>query len=316
MLHNINLKKFTKYVFILILLTFNAYGGAMENKNISLDKDKIIEVSIGNKVYKPTLNQEKGILKVLKMPEDEKILRMKSIEIGESELPLVADFMKKYLLSTMYESGGIGIAAVQVGAPIRAFIVDIAKTKIINKDDSDQLDVRLFLRGKLEKGKSVIMNETYVEYADNKFIQKNKITRKVPKIKEENGKKQLIGIEEEVIKDNNTSPDLIIERKPYFFLNPKIKLHHNNEIVLPEGCLSVPMESIFKEYNGNSNVKRPEGIEIEYINENLEKEIMKIDGSKDDYWKWFSRCAQHENDHLDGVLFVDRLEKVSNDING
>ena len=129
--------------------------------------------------------------------------------------------------------------------PIRAFIVDIAKTKIINKDDSDKLDLRLFLRGKLEKGESVIMNETYVEYADNKFIQKNKITRKVPKIKEENRKKQLIGIEEEVVKDNN-SPDLVIERKPYFFLNPKIKLNHNNEIVLPEGCLSVPMNPYLK----------------------------------------------------------------------
>ena len=59
MLYNMNLKNFTKHVFILILLTFNAYGGEMENKNISLDKDKIIEVSIGDKVYKPILNQEK-----------------------------------------------------------------------------------------------------------------------------------------------------------------------------------------------------------------------------------------------------------------
>ena len=42
MLYNMNLKNFTKHVFILILLTFNAYGGEMENKNISLDKDKII----------------------------------------------------------------------------------------------------------------------------------------------------------------------------------------------------------------------------------------------------------------------------------
>ena len=50
----------------------------------------------------------------MKIPEDEKILRMNFIEIGE--LPLVADFMKKYLLPTMYESGGIGIAAIQVGA--------------------------------------------------------------------------------------------------------------------------------------------------------------------------------------------------------
>ena len=315
MLYNINLKKFTKYIAVSILFTFNAFGGEMENNNISVGKDKLIQVSIGDKVYQPTLNKEKGILNVLKIPEDEGTLRMKSIKINKPELHLVAEFMKKDLLPTMYESGGIGIAAIQVGVPVRAFIVDIAKTKVINENDSDKLDVRLFLKGKLEKGESVIINETYVEYIDNKLVQKSKIIKKIPKIKEENGERQLIGVEEEIVKDNNASPDLIIERKPYFFLNPKIRLNRNKEIILPEGCLSVPMESIFKEYSGNSDVKRPINIELEYVDENLEKKIMQVQGWTDDYWKWFSRCAQHENDHLDGVLFIDRLEKVKNTIN-
>jgi len=34
---------------------------------------------------------------------------------------------------------------------------------------------------------------------------------------------------------------------------------------------------------------------------------MKVDGSISEYWKWFSRCIQHENDHLNGILYVDRL---------
>ncbi|MFK7973612.1 MAG: peptide deformylase [Rickettsiaceae bacterium] len=32
-----------------------------------------------------------------------------------------------------------------------------------------------------------------------------------------------------------------------------------------------------------------------------------IDGNKSDYWKWFSRCAQHEFDHTEGILFTDKL---------
>ena len=33
-----------------------------------------------------------------------------------------------------------------------------------------------------------------------------------------------------------------------------------------------------------------------------------------EYWKWFSRCAQHEYDHTEGILFIDALE-LSNSLN-
>ena len=81
---------FTKYVIILTLFIINSFGGEMENNNISLDQDKILQVNIGGQVFKPTLYKAKGTLRVLKIPEDEKILRMKSVEINESELPIVA----------------------------------------------------------------------------------------------------------------------------------------------------------------------------------------------------------------------------------
>ena len=275
---------------------------------ISLDKDKIIEVSIGNKVYKPTLNQEKGTLKVLKIPEDEKILRMKSIEIGDSELPLVVEFMEKHLLSTMYGFSGVGVGAMQVGAPIRAFIVDIPKSKITSANEFIDFGDSSYLTSRLENGDSVIIEEVYFVSINNKLVQKSKIIKKFPRIKEVNGKKQLIGIEEEVINDNNASPDLIIERKPYFFLNPKIKMDLTSKIILSEGTPSVPMEIIDKKYNGNTNVKRPCNIELEYFNEKLERKVMKIQGDRHDYWKWFSRCAQHEYDYLEGMLFIDRIK--------
>ena len=235
--------------------------------SIYLDKDKILQVSIGSKVLKPILNKKTGTLNILKIPEDEKTLRMKSIEIGDSELPLVAEFMKKHLLPTMYGFGGVGIGAMQVGAPIRAFIVDIPKSKITTTNEFIDFGDTSYLTSRLENGDSVIIKEVYFAFINNKLVQKSKIIKKMPKIKEENGKKQLIGVEEEIVKDNDASPDLIIERKPYFFLNPKIKIDFTKKIVLSEGTPSVPMEIIDKKYNGNSNVKRPCDIEVEYLTE-------------------------------------------------
>ena len=75
--YNMNLKNFTKHVFISIILIFHAYGGEMQNNNISLDNDKIIEVSIGNKVYKPTFDQEKGILNVIEQTRKQKDIMTK-----------------------------------------------------------------------------------------------------------------------------------------------------------------------------------------------------------------------------------------------
>ena len=45
----------------------------------------------------------------------------------------------------------------------------------------------------------------------------------------------------------------------------------------------MPIEIIDKKCNGNTNVKRPCNIELEFINEKLEKKIMKIQGDKHDY---------------------------------
>ena len=89
---------------------------------------------------------------------------------------------------------------------------------------------------------------------------------------------------------------MIIERKPYFFLNPKIN-DLTSRIILSEGTPSVPMEIIDKKYNGSTNVKRACNIELEYLNEKLERKVMKIQGDRHDYWKC-QRCAQHEYDYL------------------
>ena len=62
-----------------------------------------------------------------------------------------------------------------------------------------------------------------------------------------------------------------------------------------EGCLSVP--GIY------ADVRRPARIKVEYYDENFEKQTEEFD-------RFACRMIQHEMDHLDGNLFVDRVAPV------
>lgn len=79
------------------------------------------------------------------------------------------------------------------------------------------------------------------------------------------------------------------------FINPKIKKYSSGQVEVEEGCLSVP--GIF------GIVKRPEKVLIEALNEN---------GNKVEYWAegLEARIIQHEIDHLNGILFVDRAKNL------
>lgn len=76
------------------------------------------------------------------------------------------------------------------------------------------------------------------------------------------------------------------------FLNPKIIWHSNKEEIDEEGCLSLP-----KIYG---LVKRWQKIKIEAYDLTGKKKEIEAAGL-------FARVLQHEIDHLDGVLFIDRL---------
>ena len=78
---------------------------------------------------------------------------------------------------------------------------------------------------------------------------------------------------------------------PKVFINPVIK-EKNGEITYQEGCLSLP--GIYED------VKRYENIVVEYQNTDGEKKEISAD-------ELFSICIQHENDHVDGIVFIDRL---------
>ena len=85
------------------------------------------------------------------------------------------------------------------------------------------------------------------------------------------------------------------KKEPLYFVNPVIK---NKDIVkstYEEGCLSVP--------NQFAEIDRPKNCEIEYLDYNGEKKLLKAEGL-------LATCIQHEMDHLEGILFIDYLSKL------
>jgi peptide deformylase len=81
----------------------------------------------------------------------------------------------------------------------------------------------------------------------------------------------------------------------FAFINPKIIKHSREMVDMEEGCLSIPGIA--------GIVSRPVAIEIRGFNEKGEKVKMIFDGV-------FARICQHEYDHLQGILFIDRANKI------
>ena len=103
----------------------------------------------------------------------------------------------------------------------------------------------------------------------------------------------------------NEEGEVHIIRKPYFIINPEITAISEEMIILSEGCLSVKQGDGLTYVRGD--VERPISISINYTNLDGKTQNLVIDGRKSDYDLWFARCLQHEIDHLDGVLFIDKL---------
>lgn len=77
-------------------------------------------------------------------------------------------------------------------------------------------------------------------------------------------------------------------------INPRILSHSEEVAVAEEGCLSLPGQF--------EKVERFVGVVLEFLDLDGEKHTLKLGGLN-------ARVTQHEIDHLDGVLFVDRVKK-------
>ena len=79
----------------------------------------------------------------------------------------------------------------------------------------------------------------------------------------------------------------------YELVNP-VLVSYSGKCVDNEGCLSV--------VGFRGLVERPQSIDVEYFDRNGEKKSIHAEG-------YFARVFLHEMDHLDGILFVDKMIK-------
>ena len=85
------------------------------------------------------------------------------------------------------------------------------------------------------------------------------------------------------------------QKKPLYFVNPKIIVKSKNNSNYEEGCLSVPGQF--------AEIDRPDHCHISYLNYDGKKKELKAEGL-------LATCIQHEMDHLEGILFIDYLSKL------
>lgn len=155
-----------------------------------------------------------AVLDILKFPDPR--LREKAKEIVE-----ITEDIKKIAFSmveTMYQAKGVGLAATQVGIPIRLFVIDV-----------EQLEDR---------------------------------------------------------------PNVII------FINPEI-IEEEGKEKHDEGCLSIP--------GYTAQVERASKVKVRFKDINGDNVELEAEGL-------LSRAIQHENDHLNGKLFIDRLSTIRREL--
>ncbi len=83
--------------------------------------------------------------------------------------------------------------------------------------------------------------------------------------------------------------------KLYVLANPEITRTSQETLVGAEGCLSIP--------GVQGEVERFAAVTVKGLNRQGRPMTVKAKG-------WLARIFQHEIDHLDGILFVDRAQKL------
>jgi peptide deformylase len=101
-----------------------------------------------------------------------------------------------------------------------------------------------------------------------------------------------VNIQKRIIVIDMSGPE---RTRPLCLINPVIIEQGKETCEELEGCLSVPGVSEL--------VKRPRQIKVSAYDRTGEQLIIDDD-------TYFARCIQHEMDHLDGILFIDRLSSL------
>lgn len=92
----------------------------------------------------------------------------------------------------------------------------------------------------------------------------------------------------------HATDDKWVVSDPVVYINPKIIEHTKETWVTEEGCLSIPKLLL--------PVERPVGIKVESTRLDGTHVVEELEGMN-------ARVILHENDHINGVLYIDRVEK-------
>ncbi len=79
------------------------------------------------------------------------------------------------------------------------------------------------------------------------------------------------------------------------FINARITQQEGDLWAYEEGCLSIPKLT--------GDVERQKKITIEFLDENFKPQVLHLDGLN-------ARVVQHEYDHIEGVLFTEKLKPL------
>ena len=85
-----------------------------------------------------------------------------------------------------------------------------------------------------------------------------------------------------------------VEGVKYAFINPKITAKSRKKVLADEGCLSFPGQFF--------QISRCNDVQVRYTDKDGKPGKIKGQGL-------LARALQHEIDHLDGILFIDKLKK-------
>lgn len=93
--------------------------------------------------------------------------------------------------------------------------------------------------------------------------------------------------------------------KPMVFINPRFEEMSEEKVLMEEGCLSIP--------DVRADVWRPKKVTIVFQDTDMQEHRLEAD-------EFLSRVLQHEFDHLQGVLFTDKIpdevkKKLKRDLN-
>jgi peptide deformylase len=95
--------------------------------------------------------------------------------------------------------------------------------------------------------------------------------------------------------DATPSDQLVLKSFKKVFINAEMIAEEGDDFSFTEGCLSIP--------DIREDVTRPSVIRLRYLDENFKERVEEFSGLA-------ARIIQHEYDHIEGVLFTDKLSPL------